>query len=142
MNLTRDDKYHYWSGQTFEIISVSMTDKFSAVYIYEDGVRANDIHAIAVARVTRTSYRILNEYFGKRSGDAIGEVTEIDVVGLELVDGSFEVTAECSNFCGLIERGSSPFEATAYLQAERFGDFDKFKKIFDANKRVSAKGEQ
>jgi hypothetical protein len=109
----------------YQVRQIALTDDYLAVYAddeAEDGsvsLYATPVEALGVAdEITRTF---------DRDGRLIGAPVVIPgvIVGLELADGYFEVSNECSNFAGLCRKGKDIYQATGCLRGELVGRLKK-----------------
>jgi hypothetical protein len=127
-----NDTYHYWEAKRYEVRQIVLTDKYQAVYAEREDnegsyhLKAYTIHALGVALVTTKHF--------KRPKDATGRPTledehsDWEIVGLELLEGYFDVVNECSNFAGLLAEGQDIHSAIGEL------DYDLCKQLAGSDK--------
>lgn len=114
-----------WQFDEFQLLQVTPCHKMLAVYAMEDEsqpgkhkLEAYPIHFIAVAKVT-TRFLERPKSAPKYTCGMEYQKPDVrnDIVGLDLVDGLFEVCNEASNFAGYCREGDDISLATDYLHA-------------------------
>lgn len=119
-----------WERTLYELISVTITDAFAAVYaVHADPatpqtadspvtLEAMPVDAIGVAKRTVRHFRRAASHGTCDSYKDVPDGTE--VVGLDLFDGSWLICQEDGNFAGMIRRGDDPSQAIDCLDPAYF----------------------
>lgn len=112
-----------WQFDEYEILQVIQCTGIQAVYAQEDEanpgkfrLEGGPIELLAVAKKTTTFLEKAKDApIATRWRKCKDAEVENVIVGLELIDGSFEVCNEASNFAGYCRDGDDITKATAHL---------------------------
>ena len=131
MNSREVNGYVYWEYVEYILEQIVLTSDFQFVLCLEDDGRPAylegfPLDALAVATATTHFMRApAPRDFKASEEDYRASESVKDVVGLELVDGYFQIVNEAANFAGICKKGDDATKVDGCLSVEYL---DKLKK--------------